>query len=99
MLVAKASESQRRRLTIYSSPNMYTAHRGMVAPPSNRLTELLDQVRAEFDAQQNRSGEYEQQSKFVSSLACSSKQGRCSILLQPSGRKAMCSRFPEAVAK
>ena len=33
--------------------------------PNNRLTELLDQVRAEFDNQQNRTGEYEQQSKFA----------------------------------
>ncbi|KAL9122973.1 MAG: hypothetical protein Q9187_000457 [Circinaria calcarea] len=40
---------------------MYNAHRGMVSAPNNRLTELLDQVRAEFDNQQNRTGEYEQQ--------------------------------------
>ncbi|MCJ1337081.1 general transcription repressor [Bachmanniomyces sp. S44760] len=40
---------------------MYNAHRGMVPAPNNRLTELLDQVRAEFDQQQNRTGEYEQQ--------------------------------------
>ena len=45
---------------------MYNAHRGLVAAPNNRLTELLDQVRAEFDNQQNRTGEYEQQSKFAS---------------------------------
>ena len=44
---------------------MYNAHRGMVAAPNNRLTELLDQVRAEFDNQQSRTGEYEQQSKFA----------------------------------
>ena len=44
---------------------MYNAHRGMVSAPNNRLTELLDQVRAEFDNQQNRTGEYEQQSKFA----------------------------------
>jgi hypothetical protein len=39
---------------------MYNAHRGV--PPQVRLNELLDQVRAEFDNQTNRSGEYEQQS-------------------------------------
>ncbi|KAL8710492.1 MAG: hypothetical protein Q9220_004924 [cf. Caloplaca sp. 1 TL-2023] len=39
---------------------MYNTHRGMVAGPSNRLTELLDQVRQEFDSQQSRTGEYEQ---------------------------------------
>ncbi|MCJ1258480.1 general transcription repressor [Lignoscripta atroalba] len=40
---------------------MYNAHRGMVPAPNNRLTELLEQVRVEFDNQQNRTGEYEQQ--------------------------------------
>ena len=40
----------------------------MVAAPNNRLTELLDQVRAEFDNQQNRTGEYEQQSEFATSF-------------------------------
>ena len=45
---------------------MYNAHRGMVPAPSSRLTELLDQVRAEFDNQQNRTAEYDQQSEFVS---------------------------------
>ena len=44
---------------------MYNAHRGMVAAPNNRLTELLDSVRAEFDNQQSRAGEYEAQSKFA----------------------------------
>ncbi|MCJ1468453.1 general transcription repressor [Pseudocyphellaria aurata] len=39
---------------------MYNAHRGMVPAPNNRLTELLDQVRAEFESQQSRNGEYEQ---------------------------------------
>jgi hypothetical protein len=43
---------------------MYGAHRGMPAPNS-RLNELLDQIRQEFDNQQNRSGEFEQQSTFV----------------------------------
>ena len=49
---------------------MYNAHRGMVPAPNNRLTELLDQVRAEFDNQQNRTGEYEQQSKFACGFTC-----------------------------
>ncbi|KAL8755844.1 MAG: hypothetical protein Q9199_003356 [Rusavskia elegans] len=38
---------------------MYNAHRGMVPAPNSRLNELLDQVRQEFDSQQNRTGEYE----------------------------------------
>ena len=38
----------------------------MAPAPATRLNELLDQVRAEFDGQQNRSGEYEQQSEFDS---------------------------------
>jgi hypothetical protein len=40
---------------------MYNAHRGMVPVPSNRLSELLDQVRAEFDNQAGRSSDYEVQ--------------------------------------
>lgn len=44
---------------------MYNAHRGMVPAPNNRLTELLDQVRAEFESQQSRNGEYEQNSTFA----------------------------------
>ncbi|MCJ1227740.1 general transcription repressor [Toensbergia leucococca] len=39
---------------------MYSAHRGMVPAPANRLNELLDQVRAEFDTQQSRTDDYEQ---------------------------------------
>ena len=44
---------------------MFNTHRGMVSAPNSRLTELLDQVRAEFDNQQNRTGDYEQQSEFT----------------------------------
>ncbi|KAI9826809.1 MAG: general transcription repressor [Thelocarpon impressellum] len=40
---------------------MYNSHRGMVPAPNSRLTELLDQVRAEFDNQAGRTGEYEHQ--------------------------------------
>ena len=42
---------------------MYNAHRGMVPAPSNRLSELLDQVRAEFENQAGRSSDYEVQRK------------------------------------
>lgn len=50
---------------------MYNAHRGMVPTPTSRLTELLDQVRQEFENQQNRTQEYDQQSEFVcSSCVC-----------------------------
>ncbi|KAI9772871.1 MAG: general transcription repressor [Geoglossum simile] len=40
---------------------MYNAHRGMVSTPNIRLTELLDQVRTEFENQVARTGEYEHQ--------------------------------------
>ncbi|KAK2761388.1 general transcription repressor [Arachnomyces sp. PD_36] len=40
---------------------MYNAHRGMVPPPNNRLTELLDQLRQEFDTQTRSTGEFEHQ--------------------------------------
>lgn len=44
---------------------MYNAHRGMAPGPqqNSRLTELLEQVRAEFDAQMGRSAEHEHQRK------------------------------------
>lgn len=35
--------------------------------PNGRLTELLDQIRAEFEGQQNKSEDYERNSKFASS--------------------------------
>ena len=40
---------------------MYNAHRGMMAHqvPNNRLTELLDQIRAEFDSQLGQAGRSE----------------------------------------
>ena len=44
---------------------MYNAHRGMVPVSQNRLTELLDQVRAEFENQTARMTEYEHQSKLL----------------------------------
>lgn len=44
---------------------MYNSHRGMgAAPGSARLNELLDGVRAEFEAQARASGEYEHSSQF-----------------------------------
>jgi len=42
--------------------NMYP-HRAQ-QPPPNRLGELLDQVRAEFEAQSHRSNDYDQASEF-----------------------------------
>lgn len=40
----------------------------MVPAQNNRLTELLDQVRAEFESQQSRTGEYEQNSMWAISF-------------------------------
>lgn len=41
---------------------MYGSHRAMVtAPPNTRLTELLDQLRQEFDNQSRSTGEFEHQ--------------------------------------
>jgi hypothetical protein len=51
---------------------MYNAHRGIAgapAPPNARLVELLEQVRAEFEAQGGRANEYEHQRE--SSPVCS----------------------------
>ncbi len=62
---------------------MFNAHRGMVSAPNGRLTELLDQVRAEFDNQQNRTGDYEQQSRFAGSRLCSATSMRFSVSLFP----------------
>jgi hypothetical protein len=55
----------------------------MVSAPNGRLTELLDQVRAEFDNQQNRTGDYEQQSRFAGSRLCSATSMRFSVSLFP----------------
>jgi len=40
---------------------MYNTHRGMVPAPNSRLTELLDQLRQEFETQTRSTGEYEHQ--------------------------------------
>lgn len=40
---------------------MYNAHRGMVPAPNSRLTELLDQLRQEFESQSRNTGEFEHQ--------------------------------------
>ncbi|PKY06888.1 WD40 repeat-like protein [Aspergillus campestris IBT 28561] len=40
---------------------MYNTHRGMVPPPNSRLTELLDQLRQEFETQTRSTGEFEHQ--------------------------------------
>jgi glucose repression regulatory protein TUP1 len=51
---------------------MYNAHRPGIGPgpnpPNNRLAELLDQVRQEFDNQAGRAGDYEQQRKFAQTM-------------------------------
>ncbi|RMJ21874.1 transcriptional repressor [Aspergillus sp. HF37] len=40
---------------------MYNTHRGMVPAPNARLTELLDQLRQEFETQSRSTGEFEHQ--------------------------------------
>jgi hypothetical protein len=40
---------------------MYNTHRGMVPAPNSRLTELLDQLRQEFESQSRSTGEFEHQ--------------------------------------
>lgn len=40
---------------------MYHAHRGMVPAPNSRLTELLEQLRQEFENQSRSTGEFEYQ--------------------------------------
>ena len=54
---------------------MYNAHRGMVPAPNSRLTELLDQLRQEFENQSRNTGEFEHQSMLpvVSPLAMDSQ--------------------------
>jgi len=60
---------------------MFNAHRGMVSAPNSRLTELLDQVRQEFDNQQNRTSDYEQQSRFADSCLSSAASMHFSVSL------------------
>lgn len=45
---------------------MYNAHRGMVPAPNSRLTELLDQLRQEFENQSRSTGEFEHQCVYIS---------------------------------
>lgn len=40
---------------------MYNAHRGVVPAPNSRLTELLEQLRREFETQSRSTGEFEHQ--------------------------------------
>lgn len=40
---------------------MYNTHRGMIPQPNNRLNELLEQLRQEFDNQSRTAGDYEHQ--------------------------------------
>jgi hypothetical protein len=44
---------------------MYNTHRGMVPAPNSRLTELLDQLRQEFENQSRSTGEFEHQCMFL----------------------------------
>lgn len=44
---------------------MYNAHRGMVPAPNSRLTELLEQIRQEFENQSRSTGEFEHQCKSL----------------------------------
>lgn len=49
---------------------MYNPHRAQQGPPiGGRLGELLEQVKAEFDAQAHRSNDYDQQCECRSSDA------------------------------
>jgi hypothetical protein len=49
---------------------MYNAHRGMVPQggPSQRLNELLEQIRAEFETESQRNVDYEGQSECLPSF-------------------------------
>jgi hypothetical protein len=47
---------------------MYNTHRGMVPAPNSRLTELLDQLRQEFETQTRSTGEYEHQCMSLRSM-------------------------------
>lgn len=49
--------------------------------PSSRLNEILDQIRAEFDNQQSRSGEYESQSELNHNAEITSSNGTLTSLL------------------
>lgn len=56
---------------------MYNAHRGMVPAPNSRLSELLDQLRQEFENQSRSTGEFEHQCvyKFLFSFGSTSLFG------------------------
>ena len=47
---------------------MYSTHRGMVGAPNSRLSELLDQLRQEFETQSRNTGEFEHQCKVPALL-------------------------------
>ena len=50
---------------------MYNTHRGMVPAPNSRLTELLDQLRQEFENQSRSTGEFEHQCMCAFELSSS----------------------------
>ena len=74
---------------------MYTAHRGIPPggpAPNSRLAELLEQVRAEFEAQGSRANEYEHQCEYTTS---SFVQGEASVPIRGCAPTAV---FPFACA-
>lgn len=72
---------------------MYNAHRGMVpgAQP-NRLQELLDQIRQEFENEAGRAGEMERQREFAPAPFC-----RCTCICRPEYPDASLRLWPDAV--
>lgn len=56
---------------------MYNAHRGMVPAPNTRLTELLDQLRQEFDSQTRSTGEFEHQRMLPDQFPLPSLRWQC----------------------
>jgi hypothetical protein len=59
---------------------MYNTHRGMVPAPNSRLTELLDQLRQEFESQSRNTGEFEHQCECPSFIHTPSLQ-LCAVAL------------------
>jgi hypothetical protein len=68
---------------------MYNAHRGMVPAPNSRLTELLDQLRQEFESQSRSTGEFEHQC-MCSICRLPSAICKLSPILLPPLRPSLC---------
>lgn len=85
---------------------MYNAHRGMVPAPNSRLTELLDQLRQEFESQSRNTGEFEHQCMlpvpFDTLLSLSYTQAICASSSLPLSNRfiqvAASSFFPMTAA-